>query len=186
MCLLSRFPCRFEIQDWTDAAKRNLEKGRKKEESSEARMNRFFFCAVARWQIAGAGRWKQEKTTDLLYSTLLQEMDSTRLSLPLSLLFSMFLSSVPVSEWCIRVRRGWVLGGSERPAPTHRGWDTWGGQGRIWRGEIREPSTAAKKRKKRKVSAAGVFWAQVENEVEYLSNTRVKVGWSLTAGGQNI
>lgn len=43
MCLLSRFPCRFEIQDWTDAAKRNLEKGRKKEESSEARMNRFFF-----------------------------------------------------------------------------------------------------------------------------------------------
>lgn len=49
-------PRRFEIQDWTDAAKRNLEKGRKKEESSEARMNRFFFCAVARWQIAGAGR----------------------------------------------------------------------------------------------------------------------------------
>lgn len=92
-------PRRFEIQDWTDAAKRNLEKGRKKEESSEARMDRFFFfCAVARWQIAGAGRGKQEKTTDLLYSTLLQEMDSTRLSLPLSLLFSMFLSSVPVSE----------------------------------------------------------------------------------------
>lgn len=39
------------------------------------------------------------------------------------LLFSptVFFTSMPVSEWCIRVRRGWVLGGSEQPAPTHRG-----------------------------------------------------------------
>lgn len=26
-----------------------------------------------------------------------------------------------MSKWCIRVRRGWVLGGWEQPAPTHRG-----------------------------------------------------------------
>lgn len=37
------------------------------------------FCAEARWQIAGAGRWKHEKTTDLLYSTLLWETDGSPL-----------------------------------------------------------------------------------------------------------
>ena len=33
-----------------------------------------------------------------------------------------------------------------------------------------------KKKKKKKVSDGSLFLAQVENEAEYLSNTRVKVG----------
>ncbi len=111
----------FEIQTGQMQRRRKRTQGDK--ESSEAQMSSF--CVEARWQIAGVERWKREKTTDLLYSTLLQEMDST------PLFYFLFLSSMPVSEWWIRVRRGWVLGGSEQPAPTHRGWDASGGQRRI-------------------------------------------------------
>lgn len=161
------FSSLFRDPDRTDALKEkeNLERGRKR--APEAQMSSF--CAEARWQIAGAGRWKQEKTTDLLYSTLLQEMDSTPL-----FYFLCFSSSVPVSEWCIRVRRGWVLEGSERPgAHSPRGWDAWGGRRRIW---WKNEERMSKNTKNWAVSACifslSVFgWCR---GMEYVSNTQVK------------
>jgi len=66
---------------------------KEEEESSESLMSSG--CVEARWQIAGAGRWKPEKTTDLLYSTLLREMGGT----PRFYFLTLSLSLSPPCLW---------------------------------------------------------------------------------------
>lgn len=96
----------------------------RQKESSKAQMNSF--CAEARWQIAGVGRWKQEKTTDLLYCTLLQEMDSTPLFYFLPLCFSppCPLASDASGSGVVEC---WEDQSSRRPLTRAR--DTWGRSG---------------------------------------------------------
>lgn len=115
---------------------------------------------------------------------------------PLSSIFSVFLSSMPGSEWCIRVRRGWVLGGSEQPAPTHRGWDTWG-QKRIWGKKGSDEERMSKHTRAEHciqnciVSGAHVFLANLyldENNtgVWDIYQTHALNGWSLTVKTFNL
>lgn len=79
-------------------------------------------------QVADCWSWEMKAgRRPLIYCTVHR---CRRWIAPVSFYFSVFFSSVPDSEWCIGVRRGWASGGI-RAAGAHS--DTWGGQGKIWR-----------------------------------------------------
>lgn len=145
-------------QDRCSEGERELGQGERTLRGSDVRV---FLC---RGQVADCWSWEMKAWEDhwsIVQYTLLWEMAG-------SPLFHVLRFSPPC-PWAGDASGSgvcaWVLGGSERPAPTHQGWDASWGQRRIWK---KTEGVMTKDLKKKRESERRAWCAGMQ----YSSNTQ--------------